>query len=162
MFELANLYSLGIFCGRASLVLYIATLIPGICRRLKIKHRTISLATLYRRQLGIAMYVFAILHTVLFLARSLRITTPKFFGIAAVLILLPLFTTSSNYAVRKLKSSWKKIHQLTYVAAGLIFLHVALIRVSVYSIAILAIFILLIASFIVENLRKGSAASKST
>ena len=145
-----DFYRLGLYFGRVSLVLYLLTLLPGICRRLSLKHQLVSLLTLYRRQVGIVMYIFAILHALLFASFSLKIPIFRLFGILAFLTLAPLFITSNNYAVKKLKQSWKTIHQLTYPALGLIFLHTALNRWSIFSIATLVTLIFLLASFLYE------------
>jgi len=151
MLDSFDSYLIGLYFGRVSLVLYLLTLVPGICRRLRLKHPLTILLTVYRRQVGIAMYTLAILHVLPFFQFSLKIPTYRLFGILGFLMLLPLFLTSNTYAVRKLKQTWKKIHQLTYPALGVIFLHTALIRWSVFSVAALVTLILLIFSFLTER-----------
>jgi len=44
-------------------------------------------------------------------------------GFAAFLLLLPLAITSSKSWMRRLGRNWKKLHRLSYVAAGLAVLH---------------------------------------
>ncbi|PIS22420.1 hypothetical protein COT50_02075 [candidate division WWE3 bacterium CG08_land_8_20_14_0_20_41_10] len=153
MLDYFNSYQLGLYFGRVSLGLYLFTLLPGICRRFKLKHQFVSLLTLYRRQVGIAMYIFAVLHALLVVSFPITLTPPKVFGILAFLILTPLFITSNIYAVKKLKETWKKIHQLTYLALGLIFLHTALVRWSIFSVATLITLILLVSSSLLERSR---------
>jgi methionine sulfoxide reductase heme-binding subunit len=154
IFNSFDSYQLGLYFGRVSLVLYLLTLIPGICRRFRIKGQLVSLLTLYRRQVGIAMYIFAILHVLPSAQLSLKIPAFRLFGVLAFLTLAPLFITSNNYAVRKLKQNWKKIHQLTYLALGLVFLHLAFNRWSIFSITTLVVVILLATSLVAERFSK--------
>jgi sulfoxide reductase heme-binding subunit YedZ len=144
-------YQLGLYFGRAALMVYMLTLVPGICRRLRVRHRVISLLTLYRRQLGIAMYILALLHAALFVQFTLAIPTFKLFGLLALITLTPLFLTANTYAVRKLKYNWKRLHQLTYVALGFIVLHTALNRWSSFAGAALVTLALLCTSFVVAR-----------
>lgn len=153
MLDYFDSYQLGLYSGRVSLILYLLTLLPGICRRFRLKHLLVSLLTLYRRQVGIVMYIFVILHALLFVQFSLKIPAFRIFGILAFLILAPLFITSNTYSVKKLKQTWKKVHQLTYPALGLIFLHTALIRWSIFSVATLTTLILLVSSLLLERSR---------
>lgn len=153
-------YAQGVLTGRISIILYILTLVPGICRRFGIKHKGVSLLTLYRRKIGIAMYIFAVLHALAFVSFTLKIPTFKVFGLLAFIILLPLFVTSNTLSIQKLKHNWKKIHQLTYPALGLIFLHTVLIRTSFYSITAFLTLILLVASFVTERINRTPSKVK--
>ena len=44
-------------------------------------------------------------------------------GWVALALFVPLAVTSNDIAVRALKQSWKRLHQLVYPAAILMFLH---------------------------------------
>jgi DMSO/TMAO reductase YedYZ heme-binding membrane subunit len=46
-------------------------------------------------------------------------------GFAMVLLAIPLFITSNNWAQRKMGRYWKKLQMLTYVIWGLLFFHLA-------------------------------------
>ncbi len=139
--------------GKYALVFYFATLIPGIFRRFKITHPLLTILTTFRRQIGVLTYLLAFAHY--FLMRgALQLKTgvmfsPKVFevmGLTALLLLTPLFITSNDLSLKKLGKRWKKIHQLTYLALGLILLHVIMQRFSVWSIAAVIIFLVQIAS----------------
>lgn len=160
MFDKIDTYFLGLWLGRMSLVLYLLTLVPGICRRFRLRGKLIGLLTLRRRQVGIAMYILASMHAFLFMSFSLKIPTKELFGVVALLTLAPLFITSNTYSVKKLKQTWKKIHQLTYPALGMIFLHTALNRSSIYSIATFVVLILLISSFTHEVIKLSKEETK--
>lgn len=144
-------YSAGLLMGRISLVLYILTLISGICRRFTLKGRIVSVLTLYRKELGIAMYIFAFMHALFFVSFSLEIPVFRIFGILGLLILTPLFLTANKFATLRLKQNWKKLHKLTYPALGLIFLHTALIRLSIFSALAFTTLILLASSFVYDK-----------
>jgi methionine sulfoxide reductase heme-binding subunit len=46
-------------------------------------------------------------------------------GFTMVLLAIPLFITSNNWAQRKMGRYWKRLHYLTYVIWGLLFFHLA-------------------------------------
>ncbi len=139
--------------GKYAIVCYFITLIPGIFRRFKITHPLLIILTTFRRQIGIFTYLLAFGHY--FLMRgALQLKTGMIFappifevmGVTALLLLTPLFITSNDLSLKKLGKWWKKIHQLTYLALGLVLLHVILQRLSVWSIAAAVIFLAQIAS----------------
>ena len=84
-----------------------------------------------RRDLGIAAFVYAAAHTVVYLARKddvarilAEAAEPAMWtGWIAFLIMLPLALTSNNISVRALGARWKLLHRAVYVAALLTFLH---------------------------------------
>jgi sulfoxide reductase heme-binding subunit YedZ len=95
---------------------------------------------LFRRHLGIFMFLAAITHLILvstipklftYSAITLDIFPQReIFGIVAMLLLFPLWLTSNDYSVVHLGKYWEWIHRLTYFALFLIFLHVALLEFS--------------------------------
>ena len=87
-----------------------------------------------RRDFGVASFVYAAGHTIIYLARksSLDAIFEDFFaaefltGWLALALFLPLALTSNDIAVRALKRSWKRLHRLVYPATILAFVHWAL------------------------------------
>lgn len=150
--------------GTAALGLFIITLIPSMIRRFGMSKEfslLIKLTLPVRRQFGILMFMTAFTHylaikVIPVLQFKLPPSLPVYqaFGLAAIILTLPLFLTSNNWATRKLKSNWKKLHRLTYVIGWLIFGHVFLISlksgegISIQALAIGIIMVLEIASLI--------------
>jgi methionine sulfoxide reductase heme-binding subunit len=139
--SLPIVYNLGRQLGIASLVLYILTLLPGIVTRLSVlpnlTRPLAGLLTPFRRQLGVNMFLAALGHQFFvqlfpFLfhpelsPRDIVLTPHTLAGTLSLLVLMPLFLTSNDSAVRVLGRWWKTIHRLTYLAMLLIFAHVAL------------------------------------
>jgi len=56
--------------GRAALIVYILTVIPGITRRFDIKHKLISILMIFRRYIGILMYILGFTHYMFFARRQ--------------------------------------------------------------------------------------------
>ena len=148
------LYRIGLLSGQTASMVFIITIIPGIMQRFNLNWEIRSLLVLFRRYLGIAVYVLGFLHFSyirLFpiianhIKVNLLLTTFEVFGLISLFLLTFLFFTSNDYSTRWLGPWWKRIHRMIYVVAWLLFLHTALQRVSVYSIAlgIAAIFELL-------------------
>lgn len=90
-----------------------------------------------RKQAGIFFYLIAFSHAGLYLAQFTEnpiqyAFSPIYatgFGSLAMLILLPVFITSTEFAVRKLGFKiWKIIQRLTHIGFVLIALHVALLN----------------------------------
>ena len=84
-----------------------------------------------RRDIGVASFAYAALHTAIYLARK---GSPEFVlaelssgyivaGWAAFALFLPLALTSNDLSVRRMKRAWKRLHRLVYPAAILTFLH---------------------------------------
>jgi methionine sulfoxide reductase heme-binding subunit len=139
--SLPMVYGLGRQLGMASLVLYILTLLPGIITRLSVlpdlTRPVASLLTPFRRQLGVNMFLLALGHQFFvqffpFLfhpqlsPQDIVLTPHTLVGVLALVVLMPLWLTSNDRAVRYLGRWWKRVHRLTYVAMLLIFAHVAL------------------------------------
>lgn len=84
-----------------------------------------------RRDLGIAAFLYALLHLGSYVARQSSLNVilydmtfteylPGWLGFAAMAI---LFVTSNDWALHRLSTAWKKIQRLIYAAAVLVFLH---------------------------------------
>lgn len=88
-----------------------------------------------RRSLGLWSFGYVVLHLSTYIGwdyaldwrlifeDSLLQKRYVFVGFTALLLLLPLAVTSFRWWQKKLGKSWKKLHRLAYVAAGLAVLH---------------------------------------
>lgn len=145
--------------GTISLFLFVLTLFPGIITRLQLNHRSLTtiatLLTPFRRQLGILMFITALLHmslsttlpkialelipvgnvSELSLVEKFQLASKAFppslrlfeqVGIVAWVILLPVWLTSNDFSQKVLGRKWKTLQRLTYLALWFIFAHVAM------------------------------------
>ena len=89
---------------------------------------------LYRRILGVALFIYVSVHLLLFaqvyvgwsselLAEELKERPYVLVGFLAWLLLLPLALTSSDRARRFLGKRWRQLHRLIYPATILAWLH---------------------------------------
>ncbi|MGD2133523.1 MAG: ferric reductase-like transmembrane domain-containing protein [Maricaulaceae bacterium] len=84
-----------------------------------------------RRDLGVATFAYALLHTVVYLERKASLgliwTEAQEPGLAtgwiAGLIFAVLAITSNDISVRKLGPAWKRLHRVVYFGAILTFVH---------------------------------------
>lgn len=84
-----------------------------------------------RRAIGVAAFVYAMLHLVFYLIDMGNLDdilaewlAPGIWtGWAAFLLMLPLAITSNDWSVRALRAGWKRIQRLAYPAAVLTLLH---------------------------------------
>ena len=156
-------YGWGSLLGKAALVFFITTLLPGMGERLGIKNKVLSIVRIYRRQVGILMYLSALLHVVLSkiitLSSFKELLQPQIFeimGTLSLLILFFLFITSNTVSLIRLKLNWYRIHRLIYIGMFSIFLHVAFINLSIWSLLMGTVLILQLVSFIVVYKKTGS------
>jgi DMSO/TMAO reductase YedYZ heme-binding membrane subunit len=135
------MYEYGKFCGTVTVYLFLATLIPGIVKRLKLANKIKNLyllLNLLRRQIGILTFLFVSYHFLFIRGldsfQSGQIYTPsvlsEWFGLIAFQLLFLLFITSNDLSVRKLGTWWKKLHSLTYIIIWFVMLHVAFTELS--------------------------------
>jgi sulfoxide reductase heme-binding subunit YedZ len=92
-----------------------------------------GITNLYVRQaMGIATGVWSFLHFIFFIWAEgfLETFTQVNYvaGLIAVLLLIPLLYTSNRKSMKRLKSKWKKLQSLSYVAIFLSILHVAILN----------------------------------
>lgn len=150
----------GVNFGRTAIVMFVVVLLPGIARRFGVRTITTAIIMLFRRQLGITVYLLSVSH--FFLGRVMRrLATGSFslssfslfeiVGFSALLLLTPLFATSNDWSVSKLGKWWRRIHGMIYLVAWLIFFHVALQRFSMWSVIIGSAAVLEIASFLYSS-----------
>lgn len=129
--------SWGPLSGSISLVVFWITLLPGMMKRFRLGGALIPLRTtlmLFRRQMGITMYLFALTH--LLWSRILpiinlngdltRMSPFEAAGMLAFVLLTPVFITSNEWSVRTLGRAWHTVHALVYLVIWIVFLHVAL------------------------------------
>jgi sulfoxide reductase heme-binding subunit YedZ len=91
-----------------------------------------------RRLLGLFMFFYACLHIVAYVwldfafmwediikdvAKHPRILV----GFAAFILTIPLAATSNSYMIKRLKTKWKKLHQIVYLIGILAVLHFVLL-----------------------------------
>ena len=150
--------------GTIALILFVITLIPSIIQRFGLSKQfslIIKLILPVRRQIGILMFVAAFTHYLAMkVIPTLQFKLPpslpvyQAFGLVALIFSFALFITSNNWATRKLKSNWKRLHRLTYIIGWLIFGHVLLgglkseSEVSLQAIVIGVVMVLEVASLI--------------
>lgn len=89
--------------------------------------------SLYTRQaIGITTGIYALLHFSLFLKYEgffAIFSEPELvLGFLAGIIVVALMITSNKRSMKLLKKAWKKLHRMAYVAAGLVLLHVILLK----------------------------------
>jgi len=156
-------YSRGKFFGEVALLSFIVTLLPGIGERFGIRNIFLSIVKIYRRQVGISMYLFALLHVVL--SKVIIITSfkelPKLqvfeiMGTLSLLILFFKFCTTNSISLIRLRINWYRIHRFAYMGMFFIFLHVSLQSLSAWSILMAITLILQLVSFVVIYRRTGS------
>lgn len=137
------IYEVSLVSGQVALVLFWISLIPGIARRLHIRTVCTAFLMTIRRQIGIVMFLLSIVHysgirlfPVLFGGVPLHLPPPPFelMGVAALYILFALYITSNDWSVHILGAWWRRIHAMSYFAVWILFLHVAMQRVSIWSI----------------------------
>lgn len=158
----ALFYSLGKHSGQAALALLGIVLLPGILGRFRIEFKITRVITLFRRQLGITVFLFGLAHYCLIrffpmLAGTYPISLPVGFevwGTFALFILFFLFLTSNNFSKKHLGPWWKRLHRFVYVAVWFLAFHVAYQRISVWSLYAGIFGVLEIASFIWEYFKK--------
>jgi DMSO/TMAO reductase YedYZ heme-binding membrane subunit len=130
------------YFGRVALFLLFLVVTPGILGRFNIQIKVTRIITLFRRNLGILMYLIVLTHYHLVNLPKIAgiepftLSFPLFqsVGFFALVLLSFLFITSNNFSVKKLGKWWKRIHRLIYVILLLVLIHTALQRVSIYSV----------------------------
>ncbi len=133
---------LGKKSGQFALALLTMVILPGILGRLKIEVKITRVITLFRRQLGITVFLLALAHYMLLrllpiAAGIFPFSLPvgfEFFGTVALFILFALFLTSNNYSMKKLGPLWKRLHRFVYLAVGILVLHTVLQRIGPWSV----------------------------
>ena len=154
---------LAVWYGKSALFMLTLTVIPGILGRFKIKIPITFIITRFRRHFGILVFILAFSHSLyVYFLPQLAVNKnilifPGFlflqFGFFALILLFPLFLTSNNFSQNILKKWWKRLHKIIYVILWLVFGHVALQRISFWSVWIGIIAFLEIVSLIFDRVK---------
>jgi len=175
-FELAQgpqfqtFYELGKWFGRAAITLLGIVVLPGILGRFGIEIKITRLITVFRRQLGILVFVLAFSHyhlvrgmpKIIGLFPLFSFAVFEYFGIAALTLLFFMFLTSNNWSVKKLGKKWKILHRVVYVVLWLLVLHTALQRISIWSLWIFAFAVLEVSSLAYGFFRNSKTQKTDT
>ncbi len=156
-----------------SLIFYLITTIPGIARRFRIRNPLIQTIMIFRRYFGITMYLLVLIHfwfirgiELIFIQNKLLLNQPLFeiSGLIAYILLFFMFVTANDFSVGKLRKWWQRVQNLTYIIVWFIFMHLALQRISIWSIMAGIGAILQISSHIFYFYKKATntALGKST
>jgi DMSO/TMAO reductase YedYZ heme-binding membrane subunit len=154
----------GNFFGELSVLFYVATLLPGMAMRLGVHHTFFTLIRVYRRHIGIAMYLFALSHVVLNKFPDLipdfsKTPTFELMGIVAIIIFLFLFITSNNFSQKLLGIGWVYLHRLTYVGMFFILLHLSILKSSTWGVLMWVVVLFQLTSFYIYARRQSSKTS---
>lgn len=156
-----SFYQWGVWCGRIALTLYCITLIPGMMKRFRIQHKLISLIRIFRRYIGISVFLFAFIHAslvrlILFLPEILAGPLFQIFGLISLILLFFMFLTSNDFSQNRLGIWWYRLHWVTHIIMITVLLHTLLQRVSLWSVLIGIVVFAQVSSFIVAFSRKRS------
>lgn len=88
----------------------------------------------YRRAIGLLAFFYVVLHLAAWLVFDMGLLWAQaaadlvkrpylFFGISALVLMLPLALTSNTASVRRLGANWRRLHWLTYPAVALGVIH---------------------------------------
>ena len=150
--------------GQLALILLGTVVTPGILGRFGVEIKLTIIITLFRRQLGITVFLLAFTHY--FFVRLLprlqgqipwKPPYPIFelMGMSAFFILFLMFLTSNNFSKKKLGRWWKILHRFVYLAIWLLVFHTGLQRISIWTFFIFTFAVLEVVSWIYYwNLKK--------
>ena len=119
--------------GFFALLSYIATLLPSLIKLVfptTKKNKILALLLKYRRHLGVAAFSLGLNHGVLLIIKlNLNLLEPQtyikyFQGFSTLTIFTLLAITSNDQSVKNLKTKWKQLHQLTYLAIFILPWHI--------------------------------------
>jgi len=159
-------FDIGPWLGRIALALLGIVVLPGILGRFKIEIPITRIITLFRRQLGITVFLLALTHYEFVRGIPLlsgqipfKLPFPLFETVSfyALMIMFFMFLTSNNPSIKKLGKWWKRLHRLIYLAVWLLVLHTGLQRISIWSVLILIVTTLELLSWIIFFLKKPTA-----
>lgn len=119
----------------------------------------------YRRTLGLFVFFYACLHFSIWFWLDHNLSAFEMWGdvikrpfitigFTAFLLLIPLALTSNDWAVKKLKRSWSKLHKLIYVIAILAILHYFWHKSGKNDFQTVGIYTLIISSLLLYRLKR--------
>jgi sulfoxide reductase heme-binding subunit YedZ len=127
---------IGVKMGNVAIILLWIVALPGIFKRFRVQgwlQNAQIILMAVRRRIGVLMFTSGLMHyswNRLFLfVKAGNFPSPdqiplfERFGLFGLSLLLPLFLTSNDYAVRILKKNWDRIHYLIYPAIWMVALH---------------------------------------
>ena len=149
------LYPQAILSGKISLVVFCLVMIPGITRRFGIRNKLVFPLMMYRRYLGISMFLLAMFHATVvrfasFVEEGLPFKNLLWFeisGLTALFFLSFMFVTSNDFSVKHLGFWWHRLHKLIYIIMWLILFHVGLQRISFWTVLMAMAVTLQVASY---------------
>ena len=117
--------------GESAAQIMILAMVITPLRMLFPKSRFWSWMMKRRRYIGVAAFIYAVFHTVLYVVDmgSIRAMLDEFTALGiwtgwlAFFIFIPLALTSNDLSVRRLGSSWKMLHRFVYAAAVATLVH---------------------------------------
>jgi len=122
------------YVGLSATILFVIVLMITPLRKIFPKSPIIKAFAFNRRQIGVSVFIYALLHLLIYFAYTGSWSGfvkdwEKLFilsGIVALVLLLVLATTSNNRSVRILGGKrWKRIHRLAYAIMFLLIYHQA-------------------------------------
>jgi ferredoxin-NADP reductase/DMSO/TMAO reductase YedYZ heme-binding membrane subunit len=131
-----NYKEIGALMGRLSIYFFWLLALAGILNRYKPKGdwgKIREVLIFNRRQIGILMFTFGLLHYLWSMVfNAIKFGIPEVhdifipIGLFALVLSLPLFLTSNNFAVRLMGVWWKRLHLLVYPIMILLIFHTSL------------------------------------
>ncbi len=122
------------YVGLSATILFVFVLMITPLRKILPKSPIIKAFAFHRRQIGISVFIYALLHLLIYFvytgtwANFVKDWEKLFIlsGIVAFILLLVLAITSNNRSVRALGGKrWKRIHRLAYLIMFLLIYHQA-------------------------------------
>ncbi len=137
----SSFLSFSTIAGKIAIVFYLASLVPGIARRLRMHNKIIAVFMMYRRHIGVVSFFFMLYHYMMERGVNLirfgfprAIPLTEFFGSMAFFFAFLLTVTSNDISTKTMGIWWKRLHALTYAMVWLILFHVVLHRISVWGV----------------------------
>lgn len=133
IFNLISMFSSSF--GTLALLMFLTTLMPGIFKRFGVFPLLSSSIVMFRRNIGILMFLTALVHSfysfTIFVIMTSQfnpdiLSSREILGSLSLMILLPAWLTSNDYSQKRLGKFWKMIQRVTYLSLITIFIHVAL------------------------------------
>lgn len=156
------IYQIGKKFGQTALVLLGVVVLPGILGRFRVEIKLTRIITLFRRQLGITVFLLATAHSSLMrglplIAGLVPFRLPLLFELAGyitMLIFFLMFLTSNNLSIKIMGPWWKRIHRFVYLAVWLLVFHTGLQRISIWSVGIFAVGALEVISWVYDFFKR--------
>lgn len=120
------------YIGKATTILLVIVMVVTPLRMLFPKSPIIKAFVYRRRQIGVSVFAYALLHFLFYIPytgslESFFADWDKFFiisGLVALGLLFVLAVTSNNWSMRKLTAKrWKLLHKLAYPTVALVMYH---------------------------------------